>query len=195
MFVVVGPDSRDKDRTLKKAKVVAIPILDFLEEDKEGTFQPHDDALVVTIRIGGYDVKRILVDQGNEEKIMYPDLYKRLNLKFNDLERYDLSLIGFDGRMVVPHGMIRLLVQVGDEEVQVSFIVVEAYSPYTAILARPWLHVIGVVLSTLHLKVKYPIQGKVRELVGSQAMAWQCLRAAITRQPTGQAVVEEERIP
>ena len=195
MFVVVGPDSRDKDQTLKKAKVVATPILDFLEEDKKGTFQPHDDALVVTIRIGGYDVKRVLVDQGNEEKIIYPDLYKGLNLKFNDLERYDLSLIGFDGRMVVPRGMIRLPVQVGDEEVQVSFIVVEAYSPYTAILARPWLHVIGAVLSTLHLKVKFPTQGKVRELVGSQAMAWQCLRVAITRQPAGQAVVEEERIP
>ena len=195
MFVVVGPDSRDKDRTLKKAKVVATPILDFLEEDKKGTFQPHDDALVVTIRIGGYDVKRVLVDQGNEEKIIYPDLYKGLNLKFNDLERYDLSLIGFDGRMVVPRGMIRLPVQVGDEEVQVSFIVVEAYSPYTTILARPWLHVIGAVLSTLHLKVKFPTQGKVRELVGSQAMAWQCLRAAITRQPAGQAVVEEGRIP
>ena len=34
----------------------------FSEEDKEGTFQPHDDALVVTIRIGGYDIKRVLVD-------------------------------------------------------------------------------------------------------------------------------------
>ena len=33
--------------------------------------------------------------------------------------------------------MIRLLVQVGDEEVQVDFIVVEAFSPYAAILARP----------------------------------------------------------
>ena len=129
----------------------------FSEEDKEETFQPHDDALVVTIRIGGYDVKRVLVDQGNEEKIIYPDLYKGLNLKFNDLERYDLSLIGFDGRMVVPRGMIRLPVQVGDEEVQVSFIVVEAYSPYTVVLARPWLHAMGVVPSTLHLKVKYPI--------------------------------------
>ena len=33
--------------------------------------------------------------------------------------------------------MIRLTVQVGDVEVQVNFIVAEAFSPYTAILARP----------------------------------------------------------
>ena len=30
-----------------------------------GTIQPHDDALVVTLRIGGYDVKMVMVDQGS----------------------------------------------------------------------------------------------------------------------------------
>ena len=38
------------------------PALSFLDEDKVGTLQPHDDVLVVTLRIGGYDVKRVLVD-------------------------------------------------------------------------------------------------------------------------------------
>ena len=71
---------------------------------------------MVTIRIRGFDIKRVLVDQGSEVKIMYPDLYKGLKLKPEDLERYKSPLIGFDGRMVVPWGMIRLLVQAGDEE-------------------------------------------------------------------------------
>ena len=104
--MAVGPGLGDRDQTLKKAKVVATPILGFLDEDKEGTFQPHDDALVVTIRIDGYDVKRVLVDQGSGTKIMYPDMYKGLNLKPKDLERYDLPLMGFDGRMVVPRRMM-----------------------------------------------------------------------------------------
>ena len=59
-----------------------------------------------------------------------------LNLRPENLDRYDSPLIGFDGRMVVPRGMIRLPIQVGDMEVQVNFIVVEAFSPYKAILAR-----------------------------------------------------------
>ena len=42
--------------------------------------------MVVTIRIDGYDVKRVLVDQGSGTKIMYPNLYKGLNLKPKDLE-------------------------------------------------------------------------------------------------------------
>ena len=59
-----------------------------------------------------------------------------LNLRPENLDRYDSPLMGFDGRMVVPRGMIRLPIQVGDVEVQVNFIVVEAFSPYKAILAR-----------------------------------------------------------
>ena len=65
----------------KMAKILTQPTLGFSDEDKVGTIQPHDDALVVTLRIGGYDVRRVLVDQGNAIEIMYPDLYKGLNLK------------------------------------------------------------------------------------------------------------------
>ena len=32
--------------------------------------------LLITLRIGGYDVKRVMVDGGSAAKIMYPDLYK-----------------------------------------------------------------------------------------------------------------------
>ena len=104
-------------------------------------------------------MKGVLVDQRSGAEIMYPDLYKGLNLKHEDLERYDSPLVGFDGRTVIPCGMIKLPVQASDEEVQVNFIMVEAYSPYTAILVRPWLHAMRAMSSTLHLKVKYPIQG------------------------------------
>ena len=68
---------------------------------------------------------------------MYLDLYKGLNLKPEDLEKYDSTLVGFDGRTVIPRGMIKLPVQAGDEEVKVNFIVIETYFPYTTILARP----------------------------------------------------------
>ncbi|XP_075649712.1 uncharacterized protein LOC142620196 [Castanea sativa] len=42
----------------KRIKGNVPPILGFSEEDKIGTIQPHDDTLVVTLRIGGYDVKK-----------------------------------------------------------------------------------------------------------------------------------------
>ena len=65
---------------------------------------------------------------------------------------------------------------------------VDAYSPYTAIVARPWLHAMGVVSSTLHLKVKYSSGDWVEELVGSQSMARQCIVAAIRHQTGGESL-------
>ena len=50
------------DPELKKARIEIQLVLGFSNEDKIGTIQPHDDTLVVTLRIGGYDVKRVLVD-------------------------------------------------------------------------------------------------------------------------------------
>ena len=111
--------------------------MSFFDEDKIGTLQSHDDAIVVTLKIEVYDVKRVLVDQGNNVEIMYPDLFKGLKLRPEDLACYDSPLIGFDGKIVFPKGQISLPIQVGSEVVEVNFIVVDAYSSYTAIMARP----------------------------------------------------------
>ncbi|XP_075675020.1 uncharacterized protein LOC142644256 [Castanea sativa] len=133
--------------------------------------QSYDDALVVTLRIGGYDVKKVLVDQGGGAEIMYHDLYRGLKLKPEDLACYDPPLVGFDGKTVILKGQIRLPVQAGSEVEKVDFIIVDAYSPYTAIMARPWLHAMGAVSFTLHLNVKYPSGDQVEELIWSQSMA------------------------
>ena len=66
---------------------------------------------------------------------------------------------------------------------EVDFIVVDAYSPYTAIVTRPQLHGLGAVSLTLHLKVKYPSRDQIEELVESQSMARQCLVTAIMHKP------------
>ena len=42
----------------KKAKKIASPTLGFSDEDKVRTIQPHNNALVVTLRIGGYEIGR-----------------------------------------------------------------------------------------------------------------------------------------
>ena len=111
-------------------------MLGFSNEDKVGTIQPYDNALVVTLRIGGYDMKRVLVNQGSAVEIMYLDLYRGMNLKLEDLTAYDSPLVSFEGKTVTPKGLIRLPIQTNSNMVEVDFIV-DAYSPYTAIVARP----------------------------------------------------------
>ena len=59
---VARPPVENSNHELKRARMEIQPALSFSDEDKVGTIQPHDDALVVTLRIRGYDVKRVLVD-------------------------------------------------------------------------------------------------------------------------------------
>ena len=164
----VGRFSTEPDeRESKRARVSATPLIGFSEEDKQGTLQPHDDALVVTLGIEGYNVKRMLVDQGSAMEVMYPDLYKGLNLKPEDLSPYNSPLVSFEGKIVTLKGMIRLLVQTDSDVVEVNFIVVDAYSLYITIVARSWLHALGAVPSTLHQKVKCPSGGQIKEIIGN----------------------------
>ena len=137
-------------------------------------------------------MKRVMIDQGSVAEIMYPDLFKGLGLKPEDLSAYSSPLVSFEGKMVVPRGQIRLPVQTGLDVVEVYFIGVDAFSPYTAVMGRPWLHSLGAVSSTLHQKVKYPSEGQVLEIVGSQFMARQCLIAAIRHKlETGASACKE----
>ena len=139
-------------------------------------------------------MKRVLVDQGSAVKIMYPDLYKGLNLKPEDLTVYDSPLVSFEGKTVIPIGQIRLPIQTDSEVVDVDFIMVDAYLTYTAIVARPWLHALGAVFSTLHQKVKYSLEGQVKEIVESQSMARQCMVAAILHWPEAKSSIFAKKV-
>jgi len=127
-------------------------------------------------------VRRVLVDQGSVVEVMYPDLYNGLNLKPEDLTAYNSPLVSFEGKIVTLRGQIRLPIQIDSDVMEVDFIVVNAYSPYTAIIARPWLHTLGAISSTLHQKVKYSSEGHVKEIIGDQTMARQCMVSAISHQ-------------
>lgn len=142
-------------------------------DDFNRSSQPHDDALIVASRIGGFLIKRVLIDQWCKAEIMYPDPYKGLGLKPEDLMKYDKPLVGFDWKVVVPQRQISLPVMTEGKEVMVNFIVFNAFYPYEAILGWPWIHAMGVVPSNLHMKVKFPIEdelpwsGGINELHGS----------------------------
>ncbi|XP_075659007.1 uncharacterized protein LOC142628855 [Castanea sativa] len=61
MMSIAWPSIEDSPHDSKRGRLEAQSALSFSDEDKVGTLQPHDDALVVTLRIGEYDVKRVLV--------------------------------------------------------------------------------------------------------------------------------------
>ena len=52
------------------------PIIRFSKEDARCLHHPHDDALVVSIRIGDYNMHRVLVDNGDSADILYYPVFQ-----------------------------------------------------------------------------------------------------------------------
>ena len=134
-----------------------------------------------------------MVDGDSAAEIMYPDLFKGLKLKPEDLLPYSSPLMSFDGKLVTPKGMIRLPIQTDPKIVEVDFIVVDTYFPYTAIVGRPWLHTLRAVASFLHQKVKFPLRDRVLEIRGCQPTVRQCMVAAISHRPEAESSTLEEK--
>uniref|UniRef100_A0A2N9FSE9 RNase H type-1 domain-containing protein n=1 Tax=Fagus sylvatica TaxID=28930 RepID=A0A2N9FSE9_FAGSY len=155
----------------------------FSDEDLRDVQTPHDDPLVIKLRIGDSDVKRVLVDQGSCSEIMYPDLFHGLGLKQTDLQPYDAPLVGFSGESIRPMGRITLNVHTGPISLETEFVVIDVPSPYTAIMGRRWLHRLKAVPSSFHQKLRFPTDFGIMEIKGDQVASKQCIMAAVKQNP------------
>ncbi len=99
--------------TPKRLKKETTEEIIFTDHDLEGMQLPHSDALVFTMQIGDFDVKRILIDPGSSTEIMYDSLFKGLGLEHKDLDRKVNLLYGFLGELVMPVGHVTVKVHAG----------------------------------------------------------------------------------
>ena len=53
VMFIARPPAEDSNFELKMARIKISPVLSFSNDNKIGTIQPHDDTLVVTLRIRG----------------------------------------------------------------------------------------------------------------------------------------------
>ena len=107
------------------------------------------------MRIGNYDVQRVLIDQGSFAEVMYHDLYIQLGLGEADLTSFTSPIFGFSGEPTMQLGKTVLPILVGPINLQTEFIVVKASSPYKAIMELDWLHRMRAIPSTLHQKIRF----------------------------------------
>ena len=114
------------------------PIIEFSEEDARCLHYPHNDALIVSIRIDDYNMHRVLVDNGSSTDILYYPAFQQMEIGRERLVPTNAPLIGFGGTKVLPLGAITLSVVVGNYPQQiakdVTFLVVDCSSAYNAIL-------------------------------------------------------------
>ena len=173
------------------------PIIGFSEEDARRLHHPHDDALVVSVRVGDYNVHRVLVDNGSSTDILYYPVFQQMEIDRARLIPTNALLIGFGGTRVFPLGAVTLLVTVDNYLQQitrdVTFLMVDYLSAYNGILGRPTLNSCKAATSTYHLMIKFPIEYGIGELRGDQMAARECYIAMLEMENHQQTMCIEER--
>ena len=139
----------------------------------------HKDVLVLTLLVGGFDVRRVLVDLGSSVDLLQMSVYKQMGYSPFALENLGRFLFGFNGDMTTFLGDILLPVQAGPITLNVQFLMADDLSPYNAIMGRAWLRRMKVIHFTYHQRVSYLIEEGQVDLLGSQLVPCQCYQVAL----------------
>ena len=120
------------------------PTIEFSEDNARRLHHPYDDALVVNLQIGDYNMHRVLVDNDNSADILYYLVFQQMRIDREWLTPTNAPFVGFGGTKVFPLGAITLTVTAGNYPQQitreVTVLVVDCSSAYNTILGRPTLN-------------------------------------------------------
>ena len=149
------------------------PDIVFSGRDSRGIRQPHDDLLVIMLKVEEFNIHRVLIDNGSSADIIYLLAFLQMKL---DKKR-------ITGDRIVPRGIVTLTVIVGTYPTQftkeINFLIVDCPSTYNIIFRRPAINRLRAVTSTYYLEVKFPIAYEVGEIRGDQVLAKECYQATL----------------
>ncbi|KAK3014778.1 hypothetical protein RJ639_009176 [Escallonia herrerae] len=103
---------------------------------------PHDDPLVITLKVGNFDVKRVLVDNGSSTEVLFYSGFKKMNIQTNHFQKMDTPMYGFSNHPVIIEGPFSI-------------------QGHTW---RPALNLLKAIVSTYRLKIKFPMEHGAKEV-------------------------------
>nr|ABA96939.1 retrotransposon protein, putative, Ty3-gypsy subclass [Oryza sativa Japonica Group] len=134
--------------------------ISFGPEDAEGVLFPHQDPLVISAEVAGFEVRRILVDGGSSADVIFAEAYAKMGLPTLALTQAPASLRGFGGEAVQVLGQVQLVVAFGTSEnrrkEQILFDAVDIPYNYNAIFCRTTLNKFDAISHHNYLKLKMP---------------------------------------
>ncbi|KAK3010617.1 hypothetical protein RJ639_010793 [Escallonia herrerae] len=150
--------------------------------DLEEVLTPHGDALVISLQIDAYVIKRILVDTGSSADILFEEAFSQMKISRERIRPVSSPLYGFTGASAPVEGVIPLTVVAGSYPLQatqsIDFLVVKIKSAYNGILGRAGLNKLQAIASTFHLCMKFPTPNGIGVAKGDQAIAHKCYMAS-----------------
>jgi hypothetical protein len=148
--------------------------LTFDARDVDLRSAPHIDAMVINCSVAGWDLHKVLVDNGSQADIIFLHAFDRMGISHSLLKPSDNPLYGFGGKVTFPVGKIELPLSFGvapnARSEQVTFDIVDMVYPYNAIMGRGSINKFEATIHGLYLCMKIPgLQGAITVYGNQQA--------------------------
>ena len=85
----------------------------FSERDGRGIRQPHDNPLVIMLRVEKFNIHRVLIDKGSLADIIYLPAFQQMKLDKRRIRPFTSPLVSFSGDRIVLKGIVTLTVIAG----------------------------------------------------------------------------------
>ncbi|XP_057760073.1 uncharacterized protein LOC130980404 [Arachis stenosperma] len=163
--------------------------ISFNQADFRSASPNLDDPVVISSQIGELLVRKTLLDLGSSADVLFYSTFKKMKLSEKLIQPSSGELIGFFGERVPIMGHIWLKTTMGEipisKSIDIQYLIVDCYSPNNIIIGKPALNIFRVVVSTLHLCVKFPVQkNKIATVYANHQEAWQCYNACLKQAHT-----------
>jgi hypothetical protein len=143
--------------SITKAEWCHMPIT-FSAEDINLPSFPHTDAMVITVHINGWDITRILIDNGSQVEILFLSAFEKMGYDRKQMKEPTKPLYGFDGKRIKPISVITLPVSFDTPQnprtEYITFDVVDMHYPYNTIFRRGLLNTFKAALHSGYLYLK-----------------------------------------
>ncbi|XP_059635575.1 uncharacterized protein LOC132277743 [Cornus florida] len=155
---------------------------------------PHEDPLVINLRVAKCLIRRVLIDPGSRANVIPRITFDRLKIELEKLKPTGNQLLGFDGKQVEPIDMVELPMFAAERELMKSFMVVEIHPSYNLLMGRRWIHRVQGVPSTLHqvMRCLSPDGSKVINIHGDQVAAKDCYSVTLKAVGKGKAPIRSD---
>jgi hypothetical protein len=160
---------------------------------------PHMDAMVINCSVTGWDLHKVLVDNGSQADIIFLHAFDRMGISHSLLKPSDNPLYGFGGKGTFPVGKIELPLSFGvapnARSEQVTFDIVDMVYPYNAIMGWGSINKFEAAIHGLYLCMKIPGPQGVITVYGNQQTARNIERDFIPGQRNMHCLTTQREVP
>jgi hypothetical protein len=173
--------------------------LTFDARDVDLRSAPHIDAMVINCSVPGWDLHKVLVDNGSQADIIFLHAFDRMGISHSLLKPSDNPLYGFGGKGTFPVGKIELplsfSVAPNARSEQVTFDIVDMVYPYNAIMGRGSINKFEAAIHGLYLCMKIPGPQGAITVYGNQQAARNIERDFIPGQRNIHCLTAQREVP